>query len=150
MTTLYIDADACPVTREAVSVARRAKVPVVLVGGEAQAMTRWEGRRGVECVTVASGRDAADFEIVRRMEPGDVVVTADIGLAAMALGKGAAAVSPRGRVFTQVGIAAELEVRHAQQKHRRQGGRTKGPRPFTDEDRERFAEALAHLLGVAD
>jgi uncharacterized protein YaiI (UPF0178 family) len=146
MTTLFIDADACPVTRDALSVARRARVPVVLVGNETQNLGRYTVRDGVEAVQVSSGRDAADFAIVERLESEDVVVTGDIGLAAMVLGRGAAAISFRGRVFSRVTIDMEMEVRHAEQKHRRSGGRTRGPAPFEDEDRERFRDSLERVL----
>lgn len=147
MTTVFIDADACPVTREAISVARARGVPVVLVGNTTQDFSRHLGRSGVSAIQVAQGRDAADFAIVERLQPDDVVVTQDIGVAAMVLGRGARAVSPRGRVFHAVAIDAELAVRHAEQRHRRAGGRTGGPRAFTDEDREHFTESLERMLG---
>lgn len=146
MATLYVDADACPVTRDAISAARSKRVLVVLVGNETQNLSRYTERSGVEGLQVGSGRDAADFAIVERLDPSDVVVTGDIGLAAMALGRGAAAISPRGRVFSRVTIDMEMEVRHAEQRHRRAGGRTRGPAPFEDEDRERFRESLVRLL----
>ena len=97
---------------------------------------------------MASGRDSADFAMVPRLAPGDVVVTADTGLAAMALGRGSRVLSPRGRQYLSATIDAELAVRHAEQRHRRAGGRTTGPTPFQDEDRERFREVLARLLSV--
>jgi uncharacterized protein len=149
MTTVYIDADACPVTREAISVARSHGLPVVLVGNATQDFSRHLRRAGVEAVQVGQGPDSADFAIVELLVPGDVVVTQDIGLAAMALGRGAAAVSPRGRVFYQATIDIELEVRHAEARHRRAGGRTGGPAPFTEEDREHFVESLERLVRAA-
>jgi uncharacterized protein YaiI (UPF0178 family) len=147
VTTLFIDADACPVTREAIRVARSRGVPVMLVGNATQNFDRHTSRAGVEAVTVSQGRDSADFAIIERLQPDDVVVTQDIGVAAMALGRGAGALSPRGRVFYTATIDAELAVRHAEQKHRRSGGRTGGPSPFTDEDREHFVESLERVLG---
>ena len=146
MTTLFIDADACPVTRDAITSARRRRVPVVLVGNETQNLGRHTTREGVDAVQVSAGRDAADFAIVERLSPGDVVVTQDTGLAAMVLGRGAKAVSPRGRVFSLATIDAELEFRHAEQRHRRAGGRTRGPSKFEDEDREHFVEVLERML----
>jgi len=146
MTTLFIDADACPVTRDAISVARARHVPVVLVCDTTQNVSRLV-RPGVDAVQVTTGRDSADFAIVERLARGDVVVTQDIGLAAMALGGGASALSPRGRVFSLATIDMELAVRHAEQRHRRAGGRTKGPSPFEDEDREHFVRSLERLLG---
>ncbi|MFA5844797.1 MAG: YaiI/YqxD family protein [Coriobacteriia bacterium] len=145
-TRLFIDADACPVTREAISVARPLGVDVVLVANATQNLSRYASRPGVEAVQVSGGRDAADFAVVERLAPDDVVVTQDIGLAAMALGRGAGALSVRGRVFHVATIDAELAVRHAEQRHRRAGGRTGGPSPFDDEDRERFVTALERML----
>lgn len=146
MTTLFIDADACPVTREALTIARRHKVLAVLIANANQNLERYASRDGVECVQVSGGRDAADFAIVERLSPGDIVVTQDLGLAAMALGRGASAMSPRGRVHSAVTIDMELAVRHAEQVHRRSGGRTKGPSKFEDEDREHFMDSLERLF----
>ncbi len=147
MATLFIDADACPVTRDAIQVAREHGWAVVVVANSTQNLDRYATRRGVEAVQVSGGRDAADFAVVERLAPGDAVVTQDIGLAAMALGKGAGALSPRGRIFHLATIDAELAVRHAQAKLRRQGGRHGGPSKFTEEDREHFVEQLKRLLG---
>jgi uncharacterized protein YaiI (UPF0178 family) len=147
MSTLFIDADACPVTREAISASRARGWQVVVVANSTQNLERYTGRAGVEAVTVSGGRDAADFAVVERLSPGDIVVTQDIGLAAMALGRGAGAISPRGRIFHLATIDAELAVRHAEARLRRAGGRHGGPPKFTDEDREHFAEQLERLLG---
>lgn len=149
MTTLFVDADASPVTRDAIAVARQLGVPVVLVGNETQNLAKHTARSGVDAVQVSAGRDAADFAIIERLAAVDVVVTQDIGLAAMVLGKGAAALSPRGRVFHLATIDAELAVRHAEARHRRQGGRTRGPSAFTEEDREHFRDSLERLLSAA-
>jgi uncharacterized protein len=146
MTTLFIDADACPVTRDAITVARGRGVTVVMVANATQNLGRYAGQRGVECIQVSGGSDAADFAIVERLSAGDIVLTQDLGLAAMALGKGARAISPRGRVHSLATIDMELAVRHAEQKHRRAGGRTRGPSPFEDEDRERFTMVLGRLI----
>ncbi len=150
MTTVFIDADACPVTRDAIGIARAHRVPVVLVSNGSQNLARFDGRPGVETLQVASGRDSADFAMVPLLNPDDIVVTNDTGLAAMALGRGSRALSPRGRQYYSATIDAELAVRHAEQKHRRSGGRTQGPSPFQDEDREHFREVLERLLGGGD
>ena len=146
MTTVFVDADACPVTRDAIAVARSRSLSVVLVANESQNLARYAGRTGVELLQVGSGQDSADFAMVPRLAPGDVVVTADLGLAAMALSRRCRVLSPRGREYLPAIIDAELAVRHAEQRHRRAGGRTIGPTPFQDEDRERFREALLRLL----
>ena len=162
--TLYIDADACPVTREALACARRARVPVVIVGNTTQNLGRHirrddprdaEHARGrdamhdgfwVDVLDVSVGADSADFAIVERLQPDDVVVTQDIGLASMVLGRGAAAIGVRGRVYTKATIDMDLFIRHEEKKVRRAGGRTRGPAAFTDDDRERFTRNLADLL----
>ena len=146
MPTLFIDADACPVTREAISVARAAGYSVVIVANGTQNLERHTRRSGVEAVQVSGGADAADFAIVERLERGDAVVTQDIGLAAMVLGRGARAIGVRGRIFHLATIDAELAVRHAEAKLRRSGGRHGGPSPFTEEDREHFTDRLEWLL----
>lgn len=144
--TLFIDADACPVTREAITVARAAGLRVVVVANSTQNLDRYASRSGVEAVSVSGGRDAADFAIIERLSAGDVVVSQDIGLAAMALGRGASALSPRGRIFHLATIDAELAVRHAEAKERRAGRRHGGPSKFTDEDREHFVEQLERVI----
>ncbi len=146
MTTIFIDADACPVTGETLAVARAHSLPVVLVANRSQNLARYASRPNVEIMQVASGPDSADYAMVPCLTPGDIVVTQDIGLAAMALAKGARAVGPRGRVYMKATIDAELALRHAEQKHRRAGGRTGGPAPFRDQDREHFRESLERLL----
>ena len=156
--TLFIDADACPVTREALECARRAGWPVVIAGNTTQNLERHIGRgdprsakdaRGgfwVDVLDVSVGADSADFAIVERLAAGDVVVTQDIGLASMVLGRDAAAISVRGHVFRPETIDMELLVRHEEKKERRAGGRTRGPAAFTAEDRRHFSRNLARLL----
>ena len=148
MTTVFIDADACPVTRDAISVARSHGARVMLVADTNTNLEKYV-RPGVEATNVSQGRDSADFAIVERLSPGDVVVTQDIGVAAMALGRGAAAVSPRGRIFYLATIDAEMEVRHAEARLRRSGGRHGGPSAFTEEDREHFVDSLERLMRQA-
>lgn len=146
MNTLFIDADACPVTREAVAIAREHGMQVVLVANSTQNLEKYTRRTGVEAIQVSGGRDAADFAIVERVTPDDIVVTQDIGVAAMVLGRNAGAISPRGRIFYQATIDSEMEVRHAEAKHRRLGRRTGGPRAFTEKDRDHFCDQLRRLI----
>ena len=92
------------------------------------------------------GADSADFAIVERLQAGDVVVTQDIGLASMVLGRDAAAIGVRGRVYDKATIDMQLFIRHEEKKVRRAGGRTRGPAAFTSEDRARFKRNLTELL----
>ena len=146
--TLFIDADACPVTRESIDCARRAGVAVVIAGNSTQNLERHirrddprdaeHARRGfwVTTLDVSVGADSADFAIVERLQAGDVVVTQDIGLASMVLG----------RVYDKATIDMQLFIRHEEKKVRRAGGRTRGPAAFTSEDRARFKRNLTELL----
>ena len=130
---LFIDADACPVTRDALAVARRCHVPVIIAGNSTQNLERHirrddprtpeEARKGfwVETLAVGVGADSADFAIVERLQPGDVVVTQDIGLASMVLGRDAAAIGVRGRVYDKATIDMQLFIRHEEKKARRAG-----------------------------
>lgn len=156
--TLFIDADACPVTREALDCARRTGVPVVIAGNTTQNLSRHlrtgdprdaaHAKKGfwVDILDVSIGADSADFAIVEQLAADDVVVTQDIGLASMVLGRGAAAISVRGHIFRRETIDLELFIRHEEKKVRRAGGRTRGPAAFTSEDRRRFTSGLMALL----
>lgn len=95
---------------------------------------------------VSIGADSADFAIVERLLPNDIVVTQDIGLASMVLGRGAAAIGVRGRVYDKATIDIQLFIRHEEKKVRRAGGRTRGPEPFKGSDRTRFRHNLIELL----
>ncbi len=153
---LIIDADACPVMPESIKVARREDIPVTIVGNTTQDYSKYTKRRPgekdgafrVEAVNVAVGADSADFEIIRMLEEDDIVVTQDIGLAAMVLGRGAKAIGVRGRIYDPITIDSQLAMRHLTAKERRRGVYAKGigPKAFTSEDRERFEANLTRLM----
>ena len=160
--TLFIDADACPVTREALDCARKARVPVVIAGDSGHNLLKHvrandptEPHDGfwVDTLTVQPGQDSADFAIVCQLEEGDVVVTQDMGLASMALGRGAAAVGVRGERYDKRTIDALLLVRHAEKEARRDPRRRTspkgGPRAFSDADRRHFVSSLREVLDEA-
>ena len=156
--TIFVDADACPVTAEAIAVARKHALPAVIAGNSTQNLARHirrsdtredSGGFWVDTLAVGVGADSADFAIVERLSPGDIVVTEDIGLAAMVLGHKASAIGVRGRVYSLATIDMDMEIRHQEKKIRRQGGRTRGPAAFTDEDREHFAANLDRLVREA-
>lgn len=158
MSTLFIDADACPVTREALAEARRAHVPCVIAGNSTQNLARHlrgsdptEPRKGfwARLLQVGVGADSADFAIVEQLTPDDVVVTQDIGLASIVLGRGARAIGVRGHVYNPLTIDSMMFIRHEEKKVRRAGWRTKGPAAFEDDDRERFVRNLRRLLEEA-
>ncbi|MEQ8603961.1 MAG: YaiI/YqxD family protein [Marivibrio sp.] len=143
MPTLYIDADACPVKQEAVRVAERYGVRVVMVSDGGLRPSR---HPLVETVVVAQGADAADDWIADRVGPEDVCVTSDIPLADRCLKYGAQAIRPNGELFTQDMIGQALAGRAIAEHRRSFGEQTRGPRPFSKADRSAFLDRLDSLL----
>lgn len=143
MTTVYVDADACPVKDEAIEVAMRRGADAVLVSNGGMRPSRFPDAR---IVVVPEGADAADDWIVDNCGEADVVVTADIPLAARALEAGAAVLGPTGREFTAETIGTALSMRAFKQ-HLRETGESKGYNAsFTAADRSRFLQALDRML----
>lgn len=141
--TIIVDGDACPVKAEIIEIARARNIPVVLVASLAHAMP--EGP-GIEIVRVDAEPQAADIAIVNRARAGDVVVTGDFGLACMVLGRKTWAIDFRGGTYSDRNIDTLMARRHAMARQRRGGGRHKGPRPFTADDRVAFRATLERLL----
>ena len=143
MTTVYVDADACPVKDEAIDVAMRRDAAVVLVSNGGMRPSRFPDAR---IVVVSEGADAADDWIVENCAAGDVVITADIPLAARALEKNAAVLGPTGREFTPESIGTALSMRAFKQ-HLRETGESKGYNAsFAAADRSRFLQSLDRIL----
>lgn len=144
---ILIDADACPVVREAVDIARERRLPVMLLCDEHHLLTSDYAR----VRHVASGADAVDIALMNLCRPGDVVLTQDYGVAAMALGRGAHAIHHSGKRYTNDNIDLMLMERHMAKKARRASGKhhLRGPARFTPADRQRFCEAFAALLEEA-
>ncbi|MCG8589127.1 MAG: YaiI/YqxD family protein [Proteobacteria bacterium] len=136
---ILIDGDACPVKDEAYVVATRYGLGVVVV---ANARMSVPSELGVELVVVDDGPDAADDWIAAHAEPGDIVVTADIPLAARCLDAGALVVGSDGRPFTEHSIGAALATRDLKAHLRESGAFSGGPRPLSERDRSRFLSAL--------
>ncbi|MDQ0348359.1 YaiI/YqxD family protein [Ancylobacter vacuolatus] len=136
---IYIDADACPVKDETYRVAARHRIKVFLVANSWIAVPR---EAEVERVVVAAGPDVADDWIVERVEEGDLVITADVPLAARVVAKGAEAIGPTGKPFTAASIGMQLATRNLMADLREAGEITRGPRPFSPRDRSEFLQAL--------
>jgi uncharacterized protein YaiI (UPF0178 family) len=137
--TLYIDADACPVKEEAVRVAERHGLPIHFVSNS---WMRLPESPQVQRVVVPEGPDAADDWIAERAKPGDIVVTADIPLAARCLKAGARVIGNTGKPFTDANIGTALAMRDLS-RHLRETGESKGYNAgFTRADRSRFLQAL--------
>lgn len=143
---LYIDADACPVKDEAYRVAARHGLMVTLVANRFIAVPRDDA---IRLQVVGDGPDAADDWIADHVEADDVVVTADIPLAARCLAKGAAVIGTTGKPFTKDSIGAALASRELMSHLREIGEITGGPRPFAPKDRSRFLQELEHAVARA-
>ena len=140
---LYVDADACPVKDEVYRVAARHALRVVLVSNQ---WLRTPPGVDAQVVVVERELDAADRWIAERAAPGDVVVTADIPLAARSLERGASALGPDGREFTDAAIGGALAARDLKADLRGAGVALRGPRPMSDRDRSRFASELERVV----
>jgi uncharacterized protein YaiI (UPF0178 family) len=140
---IFVDGDACPVKDETYVVATRYGLPVVVV---ANARMFVPEELGVELVVVEAGPDAADDWIAANVRPGDVVVTADIPLAARCLEAGARVLGTQGREFTEDSIGGLLATRDLKDHLRGAGVMTGGPPPLADRDRSRFLSRLDELV----
>jgi uncharacterized protein YaiI (UPF0178 family) len=138
---ILVDGDACPVKDETYRVAVRYKVPVKVV---ANSWMRTPMGQDVELVLVEKSRvlDVADDWIAERAGPGDIVITADIPLAARCVEAGARVLGHRGRVFTPDSIGDALATRDLMADLREGGEMTGGPPPFSKRDRSKFLQAL--------
>ncbi|MGH7336111.1 MAG: YaiI/YqxD family protein [Myxococcota bacterium] len=143
MIGIFVDADACPVKDEVYVVATRYGLPVVLV---ANAPMHVPEGMGVELVVVGRDPDAADDWIARNVRPGDVVVTADVPLAARCLAEGARALGTSGREFDADSIGGQLAMRDLLAQRREAGEITRGPAPLSQKDRSRFLGALDAIV----
>lgn len=143
MPHILVDADACPVVRIVEDIARRFACPVTLLCDTNHILQSETSQVRV----IGAGADAVDFALFNLCHTGDVVVTQDYGVAAMALGKGAYAIHQSGRLYTNENIDQLLMERHLAKKARQSSKHhLKGSRKRTREDDERFERAFTQLL----
>jgi uncharacterized protein YaiI (UPF0178 family) len=142
---IWIDADACPrIIKDIVfRASERLQVPVFLVANKDMSK---EHSRLVTSVLVAEGVDAADDYIAQHATPKDLVITADIPLAAKIVANGGVALDPRGELYTEENVGERLSLRDLLQALRTEGLVRGGPSQFSLTDRNRFASALDRLL----
>jgi uncharacterized protein YaiI (UPF0178 family) len=142
---VYVDADACPaVVKEMLfRAARRIEVCVTLVANQ---YLRTPPSPFIKSIQVPSGFDVADARIVELVASGDLVITADIPLAAAVLDKGGHALDPRGNWFTRENIAERLTMRDVMDQLRSTGIETGGPTPYSSRDSNAFAGQLDRFL----
>lgn len=142
MSEIFVDGDACPVKDEVYAVAARLGLAVVVVANQRMHVPT---DLGVEMIVVPDGPDAADDWIAEEIRAGDIVVTADIPLAARCLAKNAFALGTNGREFTQDSIGGALATRDIKASIRETGATTGGPRPIGPRERARFSGELDRL-----
>ncbi len=143
MTTIFVDADACPVKEEAAKVAARHGLAIHFVSNAHMRLPEGEN---VHRVVVSDGADAADNWIAERITEVDIAVTADIPLASRCLKAGAKAIGPTGKPFTDANIGTALAMRDLQQ-HLRETGESKGYNAsFSKQDRSRFLQGLEQAV----
>ncbi len=142
---IWVDADACPGTIKDIlyRAAERAQIHLTLVANKALHTPRspW-----IQLVQVGRGFDVADGHIVNAVAPGDLVVTADIPLAAAVVEKDASALNPRGEFYSRENIRELLDMRNFMQTLRSTGVDTGGPSAFSQSDRQAFANQLDRFL----
>ncbi|HVY18034.1 MAG TPA: YaiI/YqxD family protein [Rhodopila sp.] len=139
MVRIFVDADACPVKPEIYRVAERVGAHVFVVSNSVMGIppAPW-----IERVIVSDGPDKADDWIAERATAGDIVVTADVPLAARAVKAGALALAPTGKAFSEDSIGMALATRNLMADLRSAGQLTGGPKAFTPRDRSAFLSAL--------
>jgi len=145
MMRIIIDGDSCPVIDEAFEIGSKTGTVVKMYCTYAH----FSLDRRNETVLVDSEFQGVDMAIANELQPGDILVTDDIGLASIAIGKGAVALSSRGTVFSEDNIDQALFHRFLSGKARRAGKRTKGPSKLLPSDRKAFQSALLSLLGAS-
>lgn len=142
---IWVDADACPAVIKDIlyRAAVRVKRPLTLVANRwlATPPSPW-----IRSIQVAGGFDVADREIVERMSPGDLVITADIPLAAQVVEAGGRALNPRGELYSEANIGEHLARRNFLEEMRSSGLITGGPAPFNASDQKEFARQLDRIL----
>lgn len=139
---VFIDADACPVVNETVMLCREFEKECIIICDTSHRI----GKDGAQTIVVEKGSDSADFKLVNMLQKGDVAITQDYALAAMALSKGARIINQNGMEYTDKNIDSLLMSRFIAKKIRNSGGRLKGPSKRTKEQTESFVKKLREIL----
>lgn len=145
---IWVDADACPVVIKEIlyRAANRSQIPLILVANQ---MLRVPPSPWIKALQVPGGFDVADQRIAAEAQRGDLVITADIPLAALVIPKGAMVIDPRGELLSATNIQERLTLRNFMDTLRSSGVDTGGPAPFSSADRQNFANQLDRILTKA-
>jgi uncharacterized protein YaiI (UPF0178 family) len=142
---IWVDADACPVDAKEVlfKAAKRMQIPLTLVANQ---IMRFPKSDLIDFELVPAGANVADLRIVERLSAGDLVISADIPLAALAVARGATVLDPRGEVLDAHNVGSRLAARNLMDELRGSGMETGGPSSYSAKHRQTFANQLDRLL----
>ena len=142
---IFIDGDGSPVKDSAIEIAQKNQIEVIIVTS-LDHYTAKKYPENVSFVYVDKGTDAADYKIVRLIHAGDLLITQDYGLASLVLPKNVKVMHQLGYQYTSDNMDSLLEQRYFSAKIRNSGGRTKGPKPFSKDDEQKFKNKLIQLI----
>ena len=141
---ILIDADGCPVVKQATQIAKENNIEVVIFCDTSHIINS----DYAQIITVSKGADSVDFALVNEVKSGDIVVTQDYGLAAMVLSKGGKAITQNGMIISDSNLGLLLTSRYESKKARMSGAHLKGPKKRTIQNDEAFIKSLKSLLCV--
>ena len=139
---IIVDADACPVKKEIVKIAKTHKIEVIMISDTSHVITSDYAK----VVTVDKGADSVDFALINMVKAGDIVVSQDYGVAAMALAKKAKAIGNGGVIYTDFNIDALLTQRYLSKENRRKHGKFGKVKNSGGPDREKFKQSFEKLI----
>ena len=141
---ILIDADGCPVVKQATQIAKENNIEVVIFCDTSHIINS----DYAQIITVSKGADSVDFALVNEVKSGDIVVTQDYGLAAMVLSKGGKAITQNGMIISDSNLGLLLTTRYELKKARMSGAHLKGPKKRTAQNDEFFVKSFKSLLCV--
>lgn len=141
---ILIDADGCPVVKQATQIAKEKNIEVVIFCDTSHIINS----DYAQIITVSKGADSVDFALVNEVQSGDIVVTQDYGLAAMVLSRGGKAITQNGMIISDSNLGLLLTSRYESKKARMSGAHLKGPKKRTIQNDEAFIKSFKSLLCV--
>lgn len=141
---VLIDADGCPVVKQATRIAKENNIKVAIFCDTSHIINS----DYAEVVTVSKGADSVDFALVNKVQSGDIVITQDYGLAAMVLSKGGKAITQNGMIISDSNLGLLLTTRYESKKARMSGAHLKGPKKRSVQNDEAFIKSFKFMLNV--
>lgn len=141
---ILIDADGCPVVKQAIQIAKENNIEVAIFCDTSHIINS----DYAEVVTVSKGADSVDFALVNKVQSGDIVITQDYGLAAMVLSKGGKAITQNGIIISDSNLGLLLTTRYESKKVRMSGAHLKGPKKRSAQNDEEFVKSFKSMLNA--